>query len=79
MSDRNGAQSDDIPEADVACDVTIVWQPRLNETEDAKSSTRSETSSATSSQRFDWPDEDEQYEAQKSRRKSDEENWTWDT
>lgn len=74
--DREGAQSTDTLDADVTCDVTIVWQPRGNDVEDARSSTRSDTSSSSS--RFDWPEEEEQFERQKNRRKSDtEEHWTW--
>ncbi|XP_058803532.1 uncharacterized protein LOC131671260 isoform X2 [Phymastichus coffea] len=72
---KTGEQEIDIPEPDVKCEVTLVWQPRNTDFEDTKSSTKS--TSSTSSAHITWPDEEEQFENYRNRRKSDEENWMW--
>ena len=71
--DSEGAQSKEIDTSDVTCDVTFVWQARSNETEDTKSTSKSETSTASS--KFDWPDDDQELEQHRNNRKSDDENW----
>lgn len=75
-SEQVGEQENDIPEPDVTCEVTLVWQPRNTDIEDTRSSTRS-TNSSISSAHINWPDEDEQFQNYRNRRKSDEESWTW--
>lgn len=71
---HEGAQSVEeiIYSPDVSCDLTLVWQAQSHETEDTKSHSKSETSSAS----IDWQDEDDRYDYQ-DRRKSEEANWMW--